>query len=598
MLARPCASRGTTRRPKSTSGLRVPSASKGNFHTTTNAAKDEETKAATWPTAESVILQRISSTGIHPSLSHLKTGKEIVVVNDSKTDSKAETDGSSGSSESSSSGDGSGGSVQSVSGIINSVRESRAASQKKQRPREDVNSEGRQKSAEGGDSKTGEMGALSTRDAKKLSEQNKETEEADEEEEEHLPYFWFNTHDLVDRLSTSGYTREQATVIMTLVKHKMHHSMERISDSMLTKSDLENDAYLFRAALQELRTETQMIRKNDQSLLESQAAAISRDIDSLAQKINDEVANLRSDIEIELNNHKHDTNHEMKSLDMELHELASKYQVVMGEMKTDIEAVKLESIRRGLVTAVLTTVFLSALIWTPDLLQKLRDGSARKKKAAGSKDGVDGHKVPSDSAASLGATESILDAVLAQNGRQGIIRGESGIPLEPTGAAQPTKLYPLAYPSSDGAIMLPSDGEEQSGYAAGGGQRYRDHSHLNIRYDPPSESEGYVQGGRAARGFSRSISGSDSQDDYDDWFDSFFYSPSRTGAQEQPSAQAGSAPLLDSDPQVDAQLADSSEKSSGSSSDDAKDAEPVTHIPLTFTYSKDSDSKPSAESTG
>ncbi|KAJ2446195.1 hypothetical protein GGI03_007554, partial [Coemansia sp. RSA 2337] len=110
---------------------------------------------------------------------------------------------------------------------------------------------------------------------------------------------------------------------MTVVKRRVHESMTQVQAEMLTKSDLENDAYLFRAALQELRMEMQMTRKNDQSLLESQAAGISREIESLFQRTNDQIANLRSDIEIEMNNHKHDTSLEMKGMDMELHELAT-----------------------------------------------------------------------------------------------------------------------------------------------------------------------------------------------------------------------------------------------------------------------------------
>ncbi|KAJ2793159.1 hypothetical protein H4S07_007139 [Coemansia furcata] len=148
---------------------------------------------------------------------------------------------------------------------------------------------------------------------------------------------------------------------------------------MLTKSDLENDAYLFRAALAELRVEMQMTRKSEQSLLESQAAGISREIESLFQRTNDQIANLRSDIEIEMNNHKHDTRLAMKGMDMELHELATKYQMRMGEMKTDIEAVKLGSIRRGLITVVLTAVFLSAIFWGPRFVKKVK---SRRNKAS------------------------------------------------------------------------------------------------------------------------------------------------------------------------------------------------------------------------
>ncbi|KAJ2839776.1 hypothetical protein FBU31_000625, partial [Coemansia sp. 'formosensis'] len=191
-------------------------------------------------------------------------------------------------------------------------------------------------------------------------------------EEEEVSSFHFDTLEMVERLRGSGLTGAQAAAITTVVKRRVHVDLARVQSLMLTKSDLENDAYLFRAALAELRVEMQMTRKSEQSLLESQAAGISREIESLFQRTNDQIANLRSDIEIEMNNHKHDTRLAMKGMDMELHELATKYQMRMGEMKTDIEAVKLGSIRRGLITVVLTAVFLSAIFWGPRFVKKVK----------------------------------------------------------------------------------------------------------------------------------------------------------------------------------------------------------------------------------
>ncbi|KAJ2691554.1 hypothetical protein H4R19_006339, partial [Coemansia spiralis] len=49
-------------------------------------------------------------------------------------------------------------------------------------------------------------------------------------------------------------------------------------------------------------------------------------------------------------------------------------------MKTDIEAIKLESIRKGLMAAVVTTAVLLAIIWMPELLDRLnlrRTGKAQ-----------------------------------------------------------------------------------------------------------------------------------------------------------------------------------------------------------------------------
>ncbi|KAJ1726831.1 hypothetical protein LPJ61_004932 [Coemansia biformis] len=410
----------------------------------------------------------------------------------------------------------------SVSSIINSVREARGASQQPLREQQSDSTQSRIKDTA-----------------------------ADGSGEYHIPYSLFNTHRLVSQLMEIGFTREQATSTMTLVKYKVYESMERLKSNMLTKSDLENDAYLFRAALQELRTETQMIRKNDQAILESQAAAISRDIESLAQKLNDEVDNLRSDIQIELNNHKHDSSHEMKSLDMELHTLASKYQVVMGEMKTDIEAIKLESIRKGMVAAVITTLVLLAIIWAPELLDRVGLRRKGKSREPGSNDGLtEGQRgggvlqappvqARQGAAAAGGAGRDVSGGAAAVGGAGAGRRGES-----------------LERGSGLDRLPTPPDGRSLAGQDRSGSQlesgeregvRYRDHSHLNIRYDPTisaAESQFGSMQQRPASGVS------EDPDGYDDWFDAFFYSPQDIDRRRSHARR--SASLVDSDPTFDA----------------------------------------------
>ncbi|KAJ1877175.1 hypothetical protein LPJ57_004088, partial [Coemansia sp. RSA 486] len=497
-------------------------------------SKDEGgRKPATWPTAESVILQRISSTSNKPLSAPSKEKQAEMKEKEAEGEIEGESE--------------SGGSVLSVSGIINSVREHRAASS------------GNQQQHQNGES--GNKGQLITGLV--------------DEEWKEPAYYLFNTYELVDRLEHCGFTRSQATTLMVLVRNRVHRNMERVSNSMLSRSDLENDAYLFRSALQELRTETQVIRKNDQAILESQAAAISRDIDSLAQKIADEISNLRSEIEIELNNRRHETNHEMKSLDMELHDLASKYQVVVGEMKTGIEAIKLESIRRGLVTAVLTTLLISVLIWAPELVRSF--------KKHGEKQG-----------------ESKKDKKELQQG----LPAEA---VEMRTQGGPDKLYP-AVRLPDGQVLVQkgdaSTMTDDDGYRAAARRRFRDHSHLNIHYDPSASPYDLGQYGdavrssqdglmRSNRAYGRGISSSDSQDHYDDWFDSFFYSPRHVDGPE-------SASLMDSDSRMDSSLLDAtteqvSDKKNGGQDNSAADVsksdnnqpmadDVVVHVPLHFTY--------------
>ncbi|KAI8318895.1 hypothetical protein GQ54DRAFT_299781 [Martensiomyces pterosporus] len=480
-------------------------------------------------------------------------------------------------------------SVSSVTNIISDLREARAASQSKATEQE-----------------VG-MGTESPR---------KSGEDDDERQLQCL----FNTYSLVSQLTTAGFTRGQATAVMTLVKYKMHQGMSHVKSEMLTKSDLENDAYLFKAALQELRTEMQVIRKNDQAILESHAAAISRDIESLGQKTNDEVANLRSDIEIEVNNRKHETNHTMKSLDMKLHELASKYQVVMGEMKTDIEAIKLESIRRGLGAAVITALVVAGFIWFPMLSKKKREEAERRRRKGKQVGGDGDERADSQYSGADGWTRAVdlghFDYSNVAAGNAGVL-GTRGRGLSEGGhrtgvPGQGTNGILVPYDSTRlPGEGLPSRTPEPS---------YRNHSHLNIRYDPtissaesqfgsitpsgstsngPSSADTTAvagSGGPPPQGSAGTASGQEKQQDlYDDWFDSFFYSPQVIAERRKSSGKPAS--LMESDSKFDSTFWDARRPASSNGDKETKGRD-VDNAAAESQNGAETSSKDSASASG
>ncbi|KAJ2869362.1 hypothetical protein GGI22_000314, partial [Coemansia erecta] len=350
------------------------------------------------------------------------------------------------------------------------------------------------------------------------------------------PYAPFNTYRLVRLLIEAGYSGGQAKTIMLLFKHQVYETVERVKANMLTKSDLENDAYLFRAALQELRTETQMIRKNDQAILESQLAGIDREIESLAQKINDDIANVRSDIEIEMNNHKHDTSHAMKSLDMKLHELSSKYQFVVGEMKTDVEAIRLESIRHGLLAAVVTTLVLVGIVWAPELVRQLRErDSQARQRGIKSREDSGG----ADSAAAAAGINGGLARSKLQNAGDEVLT--SPLSEEEEKEEEMRKAAWAAYAANGVTAEGPMQPHAPAASQARGSM-YRDHSFMNIQYNPTifsAEQQQQQQQNTQADG-------------YDGWFDSFF-NPSQED-EKQMERKDKSASLMESDAKLDSTL--------------------------------------------
>jgi len=117
---------------------------------------------------------------------------------------------------------------------------------------------------------------------------------------------------------------------------------------MLTTADLGNESYLFKAALTELRTELQILRKNDAAALAIRTEIISREIDSLNQKLREDIANLKNDIAIDMNSRKSDVREEQKALEIRIQSMSNHDMAQLGDMRTKMEAAKWETTRKGM----------------------------------------------------------------------------------------------------------------------------------------------------------------------------------------------------------------------------------------------------------
>lgn len=194
----------------------------------------------------------------------------------------------------------------------------------------------------------------------------------------------FNTNKIVTKLEKNGFLRGQAEVVMRSIKallggqyvplsfafllrtgDKYIHDAEgmittaniclivlnstkMIRKNILTTGDLENESYLFKAALTELRTELQILRKNDAAALAIRTEIISREIDSLNQKLREDIANLKNDIAIDMNSRKSDVREEQKALEIQIQSMSNHYMAQLGDMRTKMEAAKWEATRKGM----------------------------------------------------------------------------------------------------------------------------------------------------------------------------------------------------------------------------------------------------------
>ncbi|KAG2180045.1 hypothetical protein INT43_003832 [Umbelopsis isabellina] len=171
----------------------------------------------------------------------------------------------------------------------------------------------------------------------------------------------FDTYKLLRSLEHQGFTRGQAEVIMKGIKFKLRQSTASLRQTMLTTSDLENETYLFKAALTELRTEVQVLRRNDTQTLQSEASLITREVDALAQRLSEDIGNMKSEISLDMNNRKNDVREEQKAIDMRIQEINNKFTISLGDVRTDLEAVRWETIWKGMTGVVVAGIVVASL---------------------------------------------------------------------------------------------------------------------------------------------------------------------------------------------------------------------------------------------
>ncbi|KAI7898858.1 uncharacterized protein BX663DRAFT_523071 [Cokeromyces recurvatus] len=171
----------------------------------------------------------------------------------------------------------------------------------------------------------------------------------------------FDTYELLTFLENHGFKRKQAEVIMKGIKFRIRECTASVKQQLLFASDLENDTYLFKAALSELRTEIQIMRRNDIQMLQNELSLITREVEGLEQKLNESLADLKNEIQMDMNNRKNETREEQKSMDIKIQEINNKFTLQLGDIRTEIEAVRWETIWKGLTGVVLAGLTISSL---------------------------------------------------------------------------------------------------------------------------------------------------------------------------------------------------------------------------------------------
>jgi len=125
-------------------------------------------------------------------------------------------------------------------------------------------------------------------------------QDADHHKPPHLktpPYVHhFDTYGLVRALTHATYTPAASSTLMKAVRSLLISNLELARAGLVSKSNVENESYLFRAACSELKTEIESMRKGGSERMRVERAQLQHEVDILGQRMGQETGGLRDEV--------------------------------------------------------------------------------------------------------------------------------------------------------------------------------------------------------------------------------------------------------------------------------------------------------------
>lgn len=158
----------------------------------------------------------------------------------------------------------------------------------------------------------------------------------------------FDTYSLVRDLSDGGFGQDNAVTIMKAVRLILQNNIDLAKQSLTSKSDVENETYLFKAACSELQSSLQTARNSEMQRQRASRTQLQHEMDILSQRLNQELAGLKDDIKGMFNDHKMTTREHQRSIDTSVQELNYKITVSLNsDGKSEIEGLRWILTRRA-----------------------------------------------------------------------------------------------------------------------------------------------------------------------------------------------------------------------------------------------------------
>ncbi|KAE8446159.1 hypothetical protein EG329_012532 [Mollisiaceae sp. DMI_Dod_QoI] len=210
----------------------------------------------------------------------------------------------------------------------------------------------------------------------------------------------FDTYTLVQQVEAGGFTTEQSITAMKAVRGLLALNLDVARAGLVSKSDVENETYLFRAACSELKTEIQNSRRKQEETMRRERTLLQHEVDILNQKLTQELLTLKDDLKGMFDDRKMSVRSEQRAMESKIQELNYKITVMLNsDSKSEVEGLRWVLTRRS----VMGILFMAFMVLTSlrYASYKSHEDEMKKKKEEDHRSGPMVEELPAQGAAEI-----------------------------------------------------------------------------------------------------------------------------------------------------------------------------------------------------
>ncbi|CAE6373720.1 Protein fmp32, mitochondrial [Rhizoctonia solani AG-1 IB] len=150
----------------------------------------------------------------------------------------------------------------------------------------------------------------------------------------------FDTHQFVQRLESEGLSRSQAEALMSAIAEVIDESVRNMSRNMVTKTDQEKYSYTQKVDFAQLKSEIQLLEKNDVALMKADNDRLVTDVERLKARLREEISRTQAGVRLDLNLEKGRIRDESSVQELKIREVDTRIESEISGLRTAIEQSK------------------------------------------------------------------------------------------------------------------------------------------------------------------------------------------------------------------------------------------------------------------